>query len=64
MAGLCVTELLLSVHRVDLIKGSSKNVIIFMSVQTVHFFRPPTPSPPSVQTNNCGFQNMGFMHNI
>ncbi len=40
------------------------NVNIFMSVQTIHFFRPPPCSPPSVQTNNFGFQNMGFMHNI
>ncbi len=23
----------------------------------------PPPSPPSVQTNIFGFQNMGFMHN-
>ncbi len=35
-----------------------------MSVQTVHFFRKPPPSPPSVQTNIFGFQNMGFMQNI
>ncbi len=35
-----------------------------MSVQTVHFFRPPPPSPPSVETNIFGFQNMSFMHNI
>ncbi len=26
-------------------KGPSKNVNIFMSVQTVHFFRPPPPPP-------------------
>ncbi len=45
-------------------KGPSKNVNIFMSVQTVHFFRPPSPSPPSVQTNIFGFQNMGFTQNI
>ncbi len=45
-------------------KGPSKNVNIFMSVQTVHFFRLPPPSPPSVQTNIFGFQNMGFMRNI
>ncbi len=38
-------------------KGPSKNVNIFMSVQT-------PPSPLSVQTNIFGFQNMGFMHNI
>ncbi len=47
-----------------LAKGPSKNVNIFMSVQTVHLFRPPPPSPPSVQTNIFGFQNMGFTHNI
>ncbi len=35
-----------------------------MSVLTVHFFRPPPPSPRSVQTNIFGFQNMGFMQNI
>ncbi len=35
-----------------------------MSVQTVHFFRPPPPSSTSVQTNIFGFQNMGFTHNI
>ncbi len=35
-----------------------------MSVQTVHFFRPPPPSPQSVQTNIFGLQNMGFTHNI
>ncbi len=46
------------------IKGTSKNINIFMSVQTVHFFRPPPPSPPSVQTNIFSFQNIGFMHNI
>ncbi len=46
-------------------KGPPKNVNIFMSVQTVHFFRPPPPSPPSVQTNISGFHNMGFtQHNI
>ncbi len=45
-------------------KGPAKNVNIFMNVQTVQFFRPPPPSPPSVQTNIFGFQNMGFMHNI
>ncbi len=45
-------------------KGPSKNVNIFMSVQTVHFFRPPPPSPTSVQTNIFGFQNMGFTQNI
>ncbi len=45
---------------VECIKGPSKNVNIFMSVQTVHFFRPP----PSVQTNIFGFQNMGFTQNI
>ncbi len=45
-------------------KGPSKNVNIFMSVQTVHFFKPPPPSPLSVQTNIFGFQNMGFTHNI
>ncbi len=43
-----------------LCKGPSKNVNIFMSVQTVHFFRPPPPSPPSVQTNILSFQIMGF----
>ncbi len=48
----------------DLVKGPSKNVNIFMSVQTVHFFRPPPPSTPSVQTNIFGFQNMGFTQNI
>ncbi len=26
-----------------LFKGPSKNVNIFMSVQTIHFFRPPPP---------------------
>ncbi len=35
-----------------------------MSVQAVHFFRPPPPSPPSVQTNILSFQNMGFTQNI
>ncbi len=36
-----------------------------MSVQTVHFFRPPSLSPSSVQTNIFGFHHMGFMqHNI
>ncbi len=35
-----------------------------MSVQTVHFFRPPPPSRWSVQTNIFGFQKMGFTHNI
>ncbi len=49
--------------KVQYCKGP-KNVTIFMSVQTVHFFRRPRPSPPSVQTNIFGFQNMGFMHNI
>ncbi len=44
--------------------GPSKNVNIFMSVQTVHFFRPFPPSLLSVQTNIFGFQNMGFIHNI
>ncbi len=43
---------------------SSKNVNIFMSVQTVHFFRPPAPSPLSIQTNIFIFQNMGFIYNI
>ncbi len=51
-------------YRITVYKGPSKNVNIFMSVQTVHFFRPPPPSPPSVQTNISGFQNMGFTHNI
>ncbi len=45
-------------------KGPFKNVNIFMSVQTVHFFRPPPPSPLSVQANIFGFQNMGFRQNI
>ncbi len=40
------------------------HVNIFMSVQTVHLFRHPPPSPPSVQTNIFGFQNMGFTQNI
>ncbi len=35
-----------------------------MSVQTVHFFRPPPPSLPSVQTNIFGFQNMAKYYDL
>ncbi len=33
------------------IKGPSKNINIFMTLQTIHFFSVQTPSPPSIQTN-------------
>ncbi len=31
--------------KINFTKGSSKNVYIFKSIQTVHFFRPPPPPP-------------------
>ncbi len=36
-------DILINTQCTDSVKGPSKNVNIFMSVQTVHFFRPPSP---------------------